>query len=118
MILTAVISGLNGRTAAHAARSAADAAGRAAAGSNKASTQLETWRKREESLVNLRWAADLALSDDAGKKQKGVDILTSLSTAALVQAEDLPFITAVGAAVVAPLRGTFTRRVGQGRSDA
>ncbi len=101
----ALLNRASGKDAAAAANRAATAADKAAAAADTAAKQLDIWRKREETMRTLRWAAELALSTDAATKVRGTKILTSLMTvSSLVQPEDLAFITAVLSDVLSPAR--------------
>lgn len=105
VILTAVLNRGNANKAVAAANKAAGAADKAASAADAAAKQLDVWRKREETMRTLRWAAELALSADNDTKIRGTKILTSLTTvSSLVQPEDLGFITAVLSDVVSPAR--------------
>lgn len=115
----AFLNRASGKEAAAAAGRAATAADKAATAADSAAKQLDVWRKREETMRTLRWAAELALSTDADTKVRGTRILTSLTTVStLVQPEDLSFIAAVLSDVISPSRDILLagiRREGQGR---
>lgn len=59
------------------------------------------WR-REETMRMLRWAAELAASDDPARIDVGVAALDALDDSELLQGDDQAFITAVLAAVLDP----------------
>ena len=56
--------------------------------------ELETRSKREEVLRNLRWAAELAVSDDIGKARLGVQELQALRDSKLLTPSEEGFIDA------------------------
>lgn len=62
--------------------------------------ELERRSKREELLRNLRWAAELAVSDEMGKAQLGLAELQALADSDLLEVEQKLFIDAALEAVV------------------
>jgi hypothetical protein len=62
--------------------------------------ELELRSKREEVLRNLRWAAELAVSDDEGKASLGLAELQALADSDLLEAGQKSFIDAALEAVV------------------
>jgi hypothetical protein len=62
--------------------------------------ELERRSKREEVLRNLRWAAELAVSEDAGKAQLGLAELQALAESDLLEPGQKLFIDAALEAVV------------------
>ena len=66
----------------------------------KGANELETRSKREETLRVLRWAAELAVSDDPGKANLGVYQLNALADSDLLDEEQTLFVEAALEAVV------------------
>jgi hypothetical protein len=62
--------------------------------------ELELRSKREEVLRNLRWAAELAVSDDEGKASLGLAELQALADSDLLEAGQKSFIDAALEAVI------------------
>jgi len=74
--------------------------------------ELETRSKREEVLRNLRWAAELAVSDDALKATLGLEQLQALRASQMLSpAEEEQVDAALHAAIEGP-RQAITRRAG------
>lgn len=67
-----------------------------------ASRELDTWRKREETMRMIRWASEQVTSGDDMKARMGVGVLTALSDGKLIQQEDRGMVTAVVQAMVEP----------------
>jgi hypothetical protein len=88
------------KQAADASTKAANASTAAAAASKEASDELDVWRKREETMRMLRWAADNAVKDGGVVADAGVAILDALQGSTLIQADDKPFVGQVVEAVV------------------
>lgn len=66
----------------------------------RGATELETRSKREETMRNLRWAAELAVSDDDAKAKLGVSQLNALAMSEMLDDAQLTFVDAALAAVV------------------
>lgn len=66
----------------------------------KGAKELETRSKREETMRNLRWAAELAVSDDAAKSELGVAQLIALGDSDLLDEGQQLFVDAALEAVV------------------
>lgn len=66
----------------------------------RAARELETRSKREETLRVLRWAAELAVSDDDGKAKLGVSQLNALGDSDLLDDAQQLFVDAALEAVV------------------
>jgi hypothetical protein len=60
----------------------------------KGDTELEARSKREEVMRNLRWAAELAVSDVENTSRLGVAELRALAASPLLDAEEQGFIDA------------------------
>lgn len=61
----------------------------------RGANELDVWRRREETMRLLRWASELAASDDQPKARMGVAALAALSTSELLQAPDQDLVDAV-----------------------
>jgi hypothetical protein len=68
--------------------------------SRKGAVELEARSRREETMRNLRWAAELAVSDDQGKANLGLAELNALGQSALSDQEQQVFIDAALEAVL------------------
>ncbi|RKS71291.1 hypothetical protein CLV35_3087 [Motilibacter peucedani] len=66
--------------------------------------ELDRWRRREETMRMLRWAAEQAATDDTWTV--GLATLRALGTSELLQPEDRGIITAVLEALLARPRAT------------
>ncbi|WP_297622874.1 hypothetical protein [Nocardioides sp.] len=66
----------------------------------KGAKELETRSKREETMRNLRWAAELAVTDDEAKSALGVAQLVALGDSDLLDVDQQLFVDAALAAVV------------------
>lgn len=54
----------------------------------KGATELDIWRRREETMRMLRWACEQATSTDASKARMGLAALDALSVSELLQQGD------------------------------
>ncbi len=61
----------------------------------RGATELDVWRRREETMRMLRWASEQAASYDAAKARMGVAALDALSTSELLQESDQDLVDAV-----------------------
>lgn len=68
--------------------------------SRKGSTELDNWRRREETLRMLRWGAEKAVDADVRVSEMGIAALTALSQSEMLQSVDDLFVDLVLAAVV------------------
>jgi hypothetical protein len=66
----------------------------------RGATELEIRSKREEAMRNLRWAAELAVSDDEAHARLGVAQLGALLSSELLDEEEKDFVQAALEAVV------------------
>jgi hypothetical protein len=66
----------------------------------RGANELERRSKREEVLRNLRWAAELAVSEDEGKALLGLAELQALADSELLETDQKSFIDAALEAVV------------------
>lgn len=72
--------------------------------SRQTAHETETRSKHEETMRNLRWAAELAVSDDPRSALLGLTQLQALDEAEMLDAEQKVFVTAaLGAVVAEPL---------------
>lgn len=58
----------------------------------KSASELDTWRRREETMRMLRWAAELAVAEDPRQADLGVVILEELDRSELLQEPDQPLV--------------------------
>ena len=65
--------------------------------------QLESRSRREETMRNLRWAAELAAPDELSRTDLGIAQLTALGASTLLDPEQQIFIDAALAAVTEPV---------------
>ena len=66
----------------------------------KGQTELETRSKREEVMRNLRWAAELAVSDDENQAKLGMAQLTALGDSDMLDTKEQLFVDAAFEAAV------------------
>lgn len=62
--------------------------------------ELETRSNREETMRNLRWAAEFSVSDDVAKARLGLAQLRALDDSKMLDSEQQVFIDAALAAVL------------------
>jgi hypothetical protein len=74
--------------------------------------EQERWRRREETMRLLRWAADAASEPEGRRIEVGIAALTALTTSPLVDPEDDDFVWAVLAAT--RHQRAYAERGGQG----
>lgn len=75
--------------------------------SRKTAREAETRSRREETMRNLRWAAELALDDNPKRALLGVKELEALATAEMLDDEQKVFVAAAHEAVVAEPESTI-----------
>jgi hypothetical protein len=78
----------------------------------RSATELDRWRKREETMRMLRWATEVALADDARRAESGAAILTALLVSPLVDPVDVELPTSVAATVATSMSGPGPPGVG------
>lgn len=61
----------------------------------KGASELDIWRRREETMRMLRWASEQAASKDSATSRMGVAALDALSTSELLQEPDQNLVDAV-----------------------
>ena len=61
----------------------------------KGASELDIWRRREETMRMLRWASEQAASKDNATSRMGVAALDALSTSELLQEPDQNLVDAV-----------------------
>jgi hypothetical protein len=66
----------------------------------KGAKELDRWRRREETMRMLRWAAEKAVDHDQRIAEIGMTALTALAGSELLQQEDRDLIDAVTQAAV------------------
>ena len=76
---------------------------------NRAERDLETRSRREEVMRNLRWAAELAVSEDLAKARLGQQQLKALRDAKMLNPTEEVFIDAAEHAVVEVPRQAIAR---------
>lgn len=64
----------------------------------KSAKELDTWRRREETMRMVRWAAEQAGSEDERAANIGYVALIALLGSELLQDEDVALITAIAEA--------------------
>lgn len=69
--------------------------------SRRGARELETRSRREEVLRNLRWAAELAVSDDVRQARLGLEELQALRDSQMLSATEEGFIDAALRAAIA-----------------
>lgn len=82
--------------------------------SRKGDQETETRSLREETMRNLRWAAELALDDDPKRALLGFNQLQALEVADMLDEEQKVFVTAALDAVVAEPESTIEELAGAG----
>lgn len=61
----------------------------------KGANELDVWRRREETMRMLRWAAEQAVSSEPAQARAGVAALEALSTSELLQEADETLVDAI-----------------------
>jgi hypothetical protein len=61
----------------------------------KGATELDVWRRREETMRMLRWASEHAASADDAKSRMGLAALDALGDSELLQKPDQALVDAV-----------------------
>lgn len=61
----------------------------------KGAGELDTWRRREETMRMLRWASEQAVSEKLAQGRVGVAALDALNTSELLQEADQALVDAV-----------------------
>lgn len=79
----------------------------------RAAGELETRSKREEVLRNLRWAAELAVSDDIGKARLGMQELQALRDSRMLTPSEEGFVDAALRAAIEEPRQAIAQSTGQ-----
>lgn len=65
----------------------------------KGARELDTWRRREETMRMLRWASEQAVADDGRRSVLGVAALDGLRFSELLQPADYSLVDSVTEAV-------------------
>ena len=73
-------------------------------------------QRREETMRLFRWAADMAVADDARKRLAGVAALAALDEAGLFESDDLVLLGTVTDAVAANAEAEY-RQLPEGEGD-
>lgn len=61
----------------------------------KSATELDRWRKREETMRMLRWATELAINADPTKARAGLLVLDALLDSPLLDHADVTLVATV-----------------------
>ena len=69
--------------------------------------ELDTWRRREETMRMLRWAVELSTSDSRARVAAGFATLRALSESELLQTEDEPLVQDVSDALMTNLMEAY-----------
>jgi hypothetical protein len=69
----------------------------------KSATELDRWRKREETMRMLRWSTELAVDRDEDRARAGLVVLRALLDSPLLDEEDIQLVATVAADVAAHL---------------
>jgi hypothetical protein len=77
--------------------------------------ELETRSRREEMMRNLRWAAELAVSEHVDKARLGIAQLRALGTSTLLDSGQQSFVDAALQAVVKEAAADIEHSRGAGR---
>ena len=99
-IVSALLQRRTGRETALAAARSARAAEESANAATVSAEAADQRAKREEVMRIMRWAAELAISEDEGRAELGVAQLTALYDSPLLDEELLPQVDAALSAVV------------------
>ena len=99
-IIGALLQRRTGRETSLAAERSARAAEESASAATVSAEAADQRAKREEVMRIMRWAAELAISEDEGRAELGVSQLTALYDSPLLDEELLPQVDAALRAVV------------------
>lgn len=61
----------------------------------KTATELDRWRKREETMRMLRWATELAIDTDPDRARAGLVVLAALLDSPLLDDADVNLVATV-----------------------
>jgi hypothetical protein len=64
-------------------------------------SQLDRWRKREETMRILRWAVELAVDQDPNRAAAGLSMLEALLESPMLDDDDVELVAAVATQVAA-----------------
>lgn len=70
--------------------------------SRRAATELDRWRKREETMRMLRWATELAVDTDPDRARAGLVVLDALLESPLLDDDDVALVATVSGYVALP----------------
>jgi hypothetical protein len=88
-----------------------------ARGSRRASLELDRWRRREETMRLLRWAAELALERDERRAGVGIAAMDALQGSELLQDEDLDLVETIAQSLVDETEAQFDHDTSTGEAD-
>jgi hypothetical protein len=61
----------------------------------RSDTELDRWRKREETMRLLRWATELAVARDADRARAGLAVLSALLDSPILDDNDVELVATV-----------------------
>lgn len=65
----------------------------------RSAVELDRWRHREEAMRLMRWAVELAVSDEKPRARAGLTTLTALLDSPMLDADDVDFLFTIAAEV-------------------
>ena len=71
--------------------------------------ELDTARKREETLQNVRWAAELTVSTSEAAREMGAEMLRQLLQSDLLQPQDRQLVFGMANAALTNLRLAYSQ---------
>lgn len=74
--------------------------------SRRSATELDRWRKREETMRMLRWATELAIDSDPDRARAGLVVLDALLDSPLLDTDDIELVATVTQYVAIQTTGT------------
>jgi hypothetical protein len=86
-------------------------------GSRRASAELDRWRRREETMRLMRWAAELAVDGDDRRASVGIAALDALQGSELLQDEDLDLVEAVAQSLLEETVAEYDQDAETGEDD-
>lgn len=70
----------------------------------RSAQETDTWRKREETMRMLRWAAEMSAdADRPWRSAAGLDILDALAESKLLQTEDVSLVNRITTSMAATM---------------
>lgn len=65
----------------------------------RSAVELDRWRHREEAMRLMRWAVELAVSEEKSRARAGLTTLTALLDSPMLDTDDVDFMFTIAAAV-------------------